>query len=373
MKTFNKTILLFIISAGMISCSDNNEILTVINQDGSCYREFSANVDSAFMVGDKTDKQNPFPVEIDSNWKIAWKHNDGEIQTEFPISAEKYNELKDSSINSNKFTVLIHRDYESVAEMRELFKLKPSHEWAKMDVKYDFKKSFRWFYTYYAYRETYPKIEHSFISLDEYMTKDEEQFWFTGKPDLLRGMNGIEIEEYVSNLDEKYNKWLFKNYWNAMYDVLTENFDELNMSVVKNDFILVRDSLFERSFSKIKNGELLMSQCLDNHFKTNKVTLFWKDENGLTKDADDFLLGQDFVKPLENSFTYKLIIPGEIIEAENAVFQNKILSWRLTAYRMFFDDYTIEAKSRIINYWAFITTGIIVLISIFCLFYKPKK
>ena len=101
--------------------------------------------------------------------------------------------------------------------------------------------------------------------------------------------------------------------------------------------------------------------------------MFWKDENGLIKEADDFLFGQDFVRPFEQSFTYKLIIPGEIIEAENAVAQNNAFSWRLTAYRMIYDDYTIEAKSRIINYWAFIITGLIVIISLFSLFYKPQK
>jgi hypothetical protein len=372
MKTINKALILIML-AGLMSCSDSSEMLTVINKDGSCYREFTANADSAFMVGNKSDEHNPFPVEINSNWKIIWQHNDGEVQEEFPISTDKYNELKNSSINSIKLTVKIRRDYDSVNEMSRVFKLKPSHEWAKMDVKYEFKKSFRWFYTYYAYSETFPKIEHSFISLDEFMTKDEVQFWFTGKPDLLKGMNGIEIEDYISDMDGKYNKWLFKNYWNAMYDVLIENFDELNLSVAKADFIEARDSLFEKNFSKIENDGLLMAECLDNHFKTNKVTLFWKDENGLTKDADDFLLGQDFVRPFEQSFTYKLIIPGEILEAENAIVQNNAFSWRLTAYRMIYDDYTIEAKSRIINYWAFIITGLIVLISIFSLFYKPKK
>ena len=372
MKTINKA-LLVIISAGMISCTDNGDMLTVINKDGSCYREFTANVDSAFMVGNKSDKHNPFPVEIDSNWKIAWQHNDGEIQAEFPISSDKYNELRDSSTNSIKLTASIRRDYKSIDEMSKLFKLKASHEWAKMEVKYDFSKTFRWFYTYYAYRETYPKIEHSFSSLEKYMTKEEVQFWFTGKPELLKGMNGIEIEPYLRHLDEKYKKWLFQNYWNSMYDVLIKNFDDLNLSVTKKDFIEARDSLFDKNFSKIEDCEILMPECLDYHFKTKQISLFWKDENGLTKEVDDFFSEQDFVKPLEQSFTYKLIIPGEIIQADNAVAQNDTLVWRLTAYRMIYDDYTIEAKSRIMNIWTFIVTGLIVLISLFSLFYKPKK
>ena len=372
MKTINKA-LLIIISAVMLSCTDNNDMLTVINKDGSCYREFTANVDSAFMVGDKSDDNNPFPVEIDSNWKTAWKHSDGEIQTEFPISSDKYNELKNSSTNSIGFLASIRRDYESIDEMSRLFKLKTSHKWANMDIKYDFRKSFRWFYTYYAYSETYPKIEHTFNSLENYMTKDEVQFWFTGKPDLLKGMNGLEVEEYITHLDEGYNKWLLQNYWNSMYEVLIKNFDELRLSVTKNEFITVRDSLFDKNFAKINNGELQMPECIDNHFKTNQISLFWKEENGLTKEAADFFVEQDFVRPLEQSFTYKLILPGEILEADNAVAKNDTLIWTLTAYRLYYDDYTIEAKSRVINYWAFIITGLIVLIALFSLFYKPKK
>src|ERR1035437_6160348 len=151
------------------SCTDPTCMLTVINPDGSCYREFTGKSDYSFIVGDTASKFNPLPIKIDSTWKFTWKFRDSEWFSEYPAnrakvdSIEKIIKLRDK-INSgveksDDFFVLARRNYSSVQEMGEKFRLKRSHNWSNLKVKYTLEKSFRWFYTYYTYKETYPKIK----------------------------------------------------------------------------------------------------------------------------------------------------------------------------------------------------------------------
>jgi len=66
-------------------------------------------------------------------------------------------------------------------------------------------------------------------------------------------------------------------------------------------------------------------------------------------------------------------MPGTITPSNNAVLTNGILTYKLTAYRMLYNDYTIEAESRKTNIWAFIVTEIILIIAVGSFIYKPKK
>ncbi|MDR3286020.1 MAG: hypothetical protein LBT27_01080, partial [Prevotellaceae bacterium] len=61
-----------------VSCEQQFDMLTVVNEDASFYREFSAQANDDFMLGktrvkklEKTNN-NPFPVDIDSTWTISW-------------------------------------------------------------------------------------------------------------------------------------------------------------------------------------------------------------------------------------------------------------------------------------------------------------
>jgi len=173
-------ILVLFLAILSFSCAESDDMTTVINPDGSCYREFVESVDSAFMSGDTTEKSNPFPVKIDSTCKIAWKIGNDKLRTDFPISKTLYDSIigsippnidsitkkvslsatngiffirippnidsitKKETKVSNPFTVVLRKEYKSVEEMGENFGFKPSNEWSSMKVKYSLNKKFRY-------------------------------------------------------------------------------------------------------------------------------------------------------------------------------------------------------------------------------------
>jgi len=253
------------------------------------------------------------------------------------------------------------------------FKLKPSYKWSKMKVKYSLEKRFRWFYTYYSYRETYPKIKTGFeLPIEKYMTKDEALFWFTGKPNMLQGMNGVEIRSYVGGLEDKYNKWFAHNNWNKEYKVLIDNYDQINIRpVTKERLELMRDTLFNSCDKDLPDFK--MEKSLNKYFKTTVFSVLWKGENSPMKKIESELNNRDFIEYFPEEFNYRLIMPGKTTPPGDAVMQGDTILWKLTAYRMVPNDFTIEAQSRKANIWAFILTGLILIIAIGSFFWKTKK
>ncbi len=377
MKTSIKT-LLFICSIILVSCAEHSEMLTVINPNGSCYREITENVNPSFLTGDSI-MDNKFPVDVDSASNIRWKCNESEWINKFPVSKNFLDSIVKNNPDNNKskekentFLAKLRLDYTSVNELNEKFKLKQSHEWSKMDVKHSLDKKFRWFYTYYDYCETYPQLKTDLkIPLDKYLTKEEASFWFTGQPNLVQGMNGIEIREFVGKLEDAYNIWYGLNLWSNEYDVLIENYDLIkNKPVPVERLMELRDTIFMGIKDKDKYE---MDDVLNTFFKTTAFSPLWKGDSSVMKIYEKSVDQQEYMTFFAKGFNYKLIMPGKVTKAINAVQLGDTLSWKLTAYRMAVSDYTIEAQSRKTNIWAFIVTGLLVFVAIGSFLWKGKN
>jgi hypothetical protein len=91
------------------------------------------------------------------------------------------------------------------------------------------------------------------------------------------------------------------------------------------------------------------------------------------KKYEDEFENKEFISYFGKSFKYKLILPGKITEPNNAIVKGDTLIWKLTAYHMIPANYVIEAQSRKANVWAFILTGIILIITIGSFIWKPKR
>ena len=375
MKTIVRFILLFAIILFVSSCTPKPiDMLTVINSDGSCYREFSETPDSLFLMGDKSEKHNPFSVIIDSSWQISWTFGDSKPRTDFPLSKATLDSITKNKSQQSKENIVVHirRNYKSVEELDSTFRLKSANDWNMVKVKHSLEKKFRWFYTYYTYRETYNKLKLNFdIPVEKYMTKAEAQFWFTGKPEILKGMNGLETREYVGKIEDNYNKWVVRNLWNEEFKVVLKNYDSLaKKPVAKEKLETLNDSIYN---SKINNSmDFDIIKVLNTYFKTNDFSMLSEKENGPLKKFDEDT-NLKFAFFYSQEINYKLSLPGDIIQANNAVVEGEVLTWKLTPQRLIPDDYIIEAQSRKANLWAFILTGLIVIVALGSFFWKPWK
>jgi hypothetical protein len=371
MKTL--TFLLLCIGVLTFSCSEQDaNMLTVINPDGSCYRVFSNYADSAFMVGDTSKNKEKIPIVLDSSWKVTWKYITPEIHSNWPL--KKW--IADTTHKNERVTCFARRNYKSVEEMATLFKLKKSHNWYDLKISYALDKKFRWFYTYYTYKEVYPKIKTlEYVPFEKYLTKEEAEFWFNGNQGLIKGMNGFEIKDCTEKLEEKFNFWYGHNIWNVEYEALMKHFDLLkDKKISKEKVALAKDSIFNKNLDKFKDSkeDIDFGKCMDEYFKTTAFSELYNRKDKPLKEFKDQLDDQSFLKYFETDMNYNLLMPGRIIQSNNAILHGDTLSWHLTAYRFIYSPYEISAQSRRTNIWAFIVSGIVIILAIGSLLYKSK-
>jgi hypothetical protein len=356
----------------VLSCNQTDtRMYTVINPDGSCYKLIEANSDSAFITGD-TAKSNPFNVDLDSTWEVSWSYITPEYKTNWPLQSWKW----DTAHKHETLNVRAKRHYASVDDMAKNFRLSQQHVWSSLKPKYFFEKQFRWFYTYYTYRETYPKIKTlDRIPLERYLTRDEAEFWFKGNPDMIKGLNGFEIKELTDKIDGNFNRWFSHNVLDEQYDFLLQQYPEIKGAPAdRNTFIAMKDSAIQLCLNEGQNEtkEALLAEIYDRLFKTKAFSNFnYQDDSNKLKELEEAIL-ERFINYFTSGLDYHLILPGKILMAERARISGDTLSFNLTAERLVYSDYEIGATSRRANTWAFVLTGIIVLLAVGSMFVRRK-
>lgn len=360
-----------------LSCKPKSNInmLTVIHADGSCDKEFQNTVDWLFMIGDTTIKNSTaFPVKIDTAvWQVSWQYQDGEIHTRFPLTLADLQSLKiDTTKSDAHFQLKIRKHFNSVDEMS---RFEPINAWNHAKIHYSLNKQFRWFYTYYTYTETYPKLQiaKDLTPVSKYFTDEEAQYWFSGTPDLSRGMNGLETNDLNKNLEEKYNRWLSHILWNEYYKVYVENYDKLNLKLSQAEFTQLSDTLFEKEGKAAFDLEKPnLDKVLDKHFQTKTFSEFAGKNDSLFNLAIDKLLKSDLFLE-EIHCNYSLQLPGKILSGNYySQTDDGALHWNVTSVRMFLQDYVIRAESRKTNGWAFFIAFIVLLAAVLS-YFVPKK
>lgn len=365
--------LLMIISLLMIvACDHKTHYKTVVKilPDGSCYREFTDDVDSAFMIGDTT--HSPFPVALDSTWKVSWTYSD-------PFSLRKYNMNwplkqwtwdKDTSKHL-ELEVKIRKDYFSVDAMSKSFKYGRLH-WLGITPNIKFEKKFRWFFTFYSYSETYP-IYNSLksIPIQKYMTSEEINMYLEDNPKFPNGLNGREILEILNGLESKSKQWINHTFFEEYYRIIRKHLSFIKgLKIDSVRFSVFKDSVFKAVIDTFDREPRAFLKNLDNFYKV-------KEFSALPDSSIPYQKMVAFKNYFENPFTvklnYNLILPGKLTDASSKETHGDTIAWNVDLYRFYFKDYTMYAKSRVANVWAFIVTGMFILGIVSSFFIRRKS
>ena len=366
----NTTIKLIVIGtcALLAACNAKIDVTTVLNSNGSCDRVLVANVDEKFIQGDTA--QHPFVMDL-TGWDIQWKYKDSRIRTDWPVKIFKKNKEDSAEVIS----VIAHRHFNSVQQMAHSFRIKPSHAWSGIKIKPVLEKRFRFFYTYYNYKESFSKLPITLaVPVGKYLSAEEAGYWLAGKPDILKGMNGVEAKEILNNIEEKAEKWFLRNLFEMQYSELLRHLELITNHPSQAIMNTKKDSVFALYYAEhVKDRiKLDLMPILDKSFKTQVFGNF-------AKAGNDNLLEQ-INKPesfehlstyFDVSFDYKLVMPGDIIES-NGILSHDSLNWKIDTYRLLDGNYTIEASSKKANVWAFFTAAFIVVGAIVLFFIKRK-
>ena len=350
-------------AALLSSCQGDIEMLTIVNEDGSCMREIMVDADRSLLTTGKYDNDDPRVAHIEDGWELYWGYKGDSTRFPIPMSAERYDsisrEVGPSRAVKDTICVYARKEYASVEDMCAGSPMFFVDEQAGADGSLD--KEFRWFYTDYVFTEKFSSVADYFkVPVTDFMSEEEALYWFSGTPDLYAGKPTWRYYEFLEDFKEKADRWVFANMY---YNILSGIADRYDMvvepPVSKDEFIAQLGDVVKQlaSYDTYKLEYSTARSIVSSHFGSDAYSPFinedeWKkDEILSTTAAFDYLF----------LFYYNesIVMPGRVIDDGGGIYKDGVVTFTVDAGRFLLKDYEIRVVSRVVNVWAFIVTAVL--------------
>ena len=353
-KTLRKqlSIAAVIFTASMLSassCSNNSvRMHTTVNSDGSSVREISYS-----NVLPQTYRDSV--AEAKEEWLL--NHIPAHVDTAI------FKRTEVTFITSDSVITTYRKEFSSVDQIGEELPMK-LNETRHLKSHASLTKRFKWFYTEYTFTEVFESISDEFRhSVYEFLPKDEVEYWFTGQPNLVQGMNGAEAADKTALIGKAVQMWLYYNCLCKYVEelALPQNYEKMAEPPVSRErFIELQDSLCKYIVSSAEELDKIdLKKCFREFFQSDAFSS-QIDEDWKLSIIAQLMYGE----MLELSVPYTLTMPGKIVDAGMGSCQSDTIHYPLTGERLVPHNYTITATSRVTNVWAYIVAILIVGIAI---------
>ena len=359
MKT-NYFLITMLLLLSMTSCSTYYRMTSRVERDGSMYREIYAQGDSAFIAGDKT--HNPFLFQLDTDWQIV--NLDSTLKFNFWGEEEKLN------VKACRNIPLINGEYFSISNGKE--------QMSSLAIPTEqLKKRFKWFYTYYIYTATYKELpDKGPVPLDKYLNKEEQIIWFRGDNAAFSGMNGIEQNDKLDKLEAKFGEWYNRSQYEIIWEVIRQFTSQKGDTVYVNRLNELKETVYTNHLSgKDSCGDAGIDDVCALFDKVGQTNYYSELYKAHAKAMDNMC--EQKIKIAEvfyHAIQFELTMPGTLLSSNASLSTNNIMVWKIDGLRLLTGNYVLTAESRVINYWAFGLTLLIILatLGIFIKLYRNR-
>jgi hypothetical protein len=322
MNTRKRYLILLILSFGMctvIGCKEERKTTTKINRDGSCER--------VFVLKSISDTSSAFPFPPGLSWQTRMEND----------TVERFNATK---------------SYGDVNRINDDYAVQ-----GKVGIEVTFEKKFRWFYTYFDYKETY-KSYYPFhaVSLKSFLT--EEEYSRYEKGDTSKALKD-RMEEFMSrNIIEEYLAQLVDSVTNLH-----------NPSIPAAAFIALKKEMLSH-FGDTTYLPLLDLMKGPSEMALERATglqLRGKIEHTLKNIEKSLDTKYEFMSSISADYVNEVVMPGIIMNTNADEIDGSKVSWKFDDEKFALIDYVMTVESRIANPWAMYVTGGLVIVMLILL------
>lgn len=339
----------------LMSCEQKITVESVVHPDGAIDRTIVfTEVDSA-----KVDR-NMFGLHPGNGWETKVE----------PFLVEPNPYVKETNPPRHKHTITFHKKFTSAEEANKELDTPGDSLFRIRSV---FEKKFRWFYTYVHYSDTYMAVNRFHLRKDDFFT--EEDYAFINRlPAEGRSITRAD-SLYLEQLTEKvYEHYGASAIYEEHFSILIE---AANKNNIDKHWI---DSLYHHKghmFSTIlkSDGNIsetpFMIQLIDTllvSFPIEKIVSDYTTLYANVAPRERFMHDA-----LAGKFTHIIKMPWDVVATNADSSQGTSLYWRPLNIKYLLNDYTMYAESRKMNYWAVISSGIIVAIAVLAFLKKNKR
>jgi hypothetical protein len=232
-------------------------------------------------------------------------------------------------------------------------------KWEKLSHELKFRKKFLWFYTIYDYNEIFHRINPFDLSTDGFISENEIRMWKSRDDALVTNIYDKKTDSINSAINDKAENWLKACFKMELVSNLKKALEILNDPNLKPSLIA-------------DNIDTILNLC-PGDFNTKKLIAamagYFRDKNvyKLLDKKFSFLNNTEkryklIVDNFYEEAVFKIVMPGTLTGNNAQKMKHDTLCWSVTAYKFYFDNYELKARSRIANIWTFWVTGIIIIL-----------
>ena len=247
--------------------------------------------------------------------------------------------------------------------------MNPHDSLPKIRVRAELNKKFRWFFSYIDYEEfLLPNNPFDRLDWKEFLSVDEAE---------LIAMDEEERENdprySVSNWKEteaQFERYLYRSGFEEFYHYFKNAAKNSPESEISIDLLeSKKEEIYDKMLSK---GNLEETDDFLEHFSavldSTGVEIIVKNNSafiGYFGTKIDF-----FNECLDDNYFFSIKMPGLLIDTNSEQIEGSTLSWEVDFFDFYFNGLEMKAESRIINTWAFVVAGVVVLALFIGLFWN---
>lgn len=329
MKTRNTIAFLLVALLLTITSCRDIAVTTKINRNGSFTRTITVTGDSTEIL----NKRLPYPV--DGSWKTVVKQD---------TAGSKWIITYTKTFRNDQ---LLNKEITSdTGWMKQLKRQVSIH------------KRFAFFYSYITFRE---KIEaanpFTKIPLKDSLSADEiKQLENEGTPATPADSTKMK------DIEEKALLLVVRSMTAEVSEILEKGIRQLNDPGLSPQIVKrYQDSLFQKIGGNwnLKSSKDFIKD-LAHWSGQQKILEIEKNSPGLFRAFDAKLAFFNEVVTMRD-YTQVVEMPGLITETNSQSLAGNTVKWKVDPMSYLLTDYTMYVQSRVVNYWMFVLTGIVVL------------
>jgi len=314
-------------------CHETHESTTKINSDGSILRTEKISTDDSSSISTAS-----LPPWVDSTWSIRIERSGKGI-----------------------YSKLASKRFQDVAAMNQALE---GEAGTSLRFRADLERRFRWFFTEFRYREICRKWNpFDQVPITEYVSPSEIDLWFRyeirKQPYATRG-DSLALR----GAEDRAGEWQFRSMFESYFAAFMKGVELLHDSSLTPSAVLRhKEELFskarlqlEHSPNRIDSLHALFARELGSRSARRAIEL----------NAAGFALYTrkiDFMEKmiLVDGVKATIEMPGLIIDTNAPTIEGNTVTWDDIRWYAYLQDFEMRVDSRMVNWWAVIITGVLLL------------
>jgi hypothetical protein len=341
----------------LMACEHNVSTGTIVYEDGSLDR----------IVVFQSEKTKPDTVEevafFDVDSSKGWTKDEVLIPSNSPKVQSDTGDHRDTI--RTEYADRFVKHFASVEAVNRAM----NTDSAVLYIESRFEKKFRWFYTYIVYSDTYKSVnQYKRVPLSDYFAKEDYEFIQRLPSESAKISKADSL--YLDQLDKKLSdQYLERAYFEELYVILEGILQRRESDKHFADTLRYRK---EKLFYRLKDDATDNSDMIAA-LDSIGISLSAAERSEYNRFAKqhEYQLAR-FFAAASGKYVHHIQMPWPVVASNADSVVGNSLFWKPPVVKFLVTDYTMQAESRQLNYWAVIASGVFI-VAAGVLVFRPRR